>query len=116
MPVLYSWLRWVENAARRTRSASTRYIGSGEAASYRRLPPSEPQGPFKARTPARPDGAVFETARIDLRAVSHFGLLRRGEAYARLALRGYTTDGSVSTFTSAGFPDSKARSSAGRSS
>ena len=32
-------------------------MGSGEAASYRRLPPLEPQGPFKARTPARPDGA-----------------------------------------------------------
>src|SRR3954453_16480970 len=41
-------------------SAFTRYIGSGEAASYRRLPPSGPQGPFMARTPARPDGAVFE--------------------------------------------------------
>src|SRR4051794_33731460 len=39
-------------------SAATRYIGSGEAASYRRLPPSEPQGPFMARTPARPDRAV----------------------------------------------------------
>ena len=36
---------------------SARYIGSGEAASYRRLPPSEPLGPFMARTPARPDGA-----------------------------------------------------------
>src|SRR5215213_5707835 len=33
------------------------YIGSGEAASYRRLPPLGPLGPFMARTPARPDGA-----------------------------------------------------------
>src|SRR5215212_7064250 len=49
-------------AARPTRSAFIRYIGSGEAASYRRLPPLEPQGPFMARTPARPDGAVFEGA------------------------------------------------------
>jgi hypothetical protein len=35
---------------------------------------------------------------------------------ARLALRGYATDGSVSTFTSAGLPLSNARSRAGRSS
>ena len=36
-------------------------IGSGEAASYRRLPPPEPlHGPFKARTPARPDGANWK--------------------------------------------------------
>src|ERR671914_26835 len=44
---------------------STRYIGSGEAASYRRLPPSEPQGPFMARTPARPDRAVTRNRRHD---------------------------------------------------
>ena len=47
---------------------STWYIGSGEAASYRRLPPSEPQGPFKARTPARPDRAVWGIARM-MRAI-----------------------------------------------
>ncbi len=47
-----------------------RYIGPDVAASYRRLPPSGPQGPFKARTPARPDGAVKETARTSVRAVS----------------------------------------------
>src|SRR6186997_1259617 len=68
MPVLYSWLRWVESAVRQNPSAFTRYIGSGEAASYRRLPPSEPQGPFMARTPARPDRAVKRIARM-MRAV-----------------------------------------------
>src|SRR5215210_6625430 len=40
--------------------ATARYIGSGEAASYRRLPPSEPRGPYMARTPARPVRAVKE--------------------------------------------------------
>src|SRR5215212_7148780 len=66
---------------------STWYIGSGEAASYRRLPPSEPQGPFKARTPARPDRAVWGIARM-MRAVlflealyrTHTGRLPRGRA------------------------------------
>ena len=66
--VVYSASRWVGFAVRRTRMVPTWYIGSGEAASYRRLPPSEPQGPFMARTPARPDGAVFGTARM-MRAV-----------------------------------------------
>src|SRR5918999_6572954 len=60
-----------------------RHIGSGEAASYRRLPPSGPQGPFMARTPARPDKAVSGTARNDS------GRFRFGGAVqARLALRG----------------------------
>ena len=51
---------------------STWYIGSGEAASYRRLPPSEPQGPFMARTPARPVRAVWRIARM-MRAVLFLG-------------------------------------------
>ena len=59
--VLYSDSRWVESrAAQPVGLPLARYIGSGEAASYRRLPPSGPRGPFKARTPARPDGAVLE--------------------------------------------------------
>ena len=40
----------------------------------------------------------------------------RSIALGEFAFRGYTTEGSVSTFTSAGLPDAKARSSAGRSS
>src|SRR6185503_18859851 len=51
----------------------TRYIGSGEAASYRRLPPSGPLGPFMARTPARPDGANLN--RLPRGGGSRFGAL-----------------------------------------
>ena len=68
----YSGRRWVQNAVRQTRVVFIRYIGSGEAASYRRLPPSEPQGPFMARTPARPDRAVWRIARM-MRAVLFLG-------------------------------------------
>ena len=42
------------------RSLAVSHIGSGEAASNRRLPPLGPSnGPFMARTPARPVGANF---------------------------------------------------------
>src|SRR5215211_9310753 len=59
-PVLYSGDCWVEEGRAANPSATARYIGSGEAASYRRLPPSEPRGPYMARTPARPVRAVKE--------------------------------------------------------
>src|SRR3954467_15310677 len=71
-------------------------------------------GLFKARTPARPEGASFGAAGLITGGVVYLGAPR--PPYARFDRRGYAIDGSVSTFTSAGFPDANARSSAGRSS
>ena len=132
----------------------TRYIGSGEAASYRRLPPLGPRtGPSRhvplpvltgplleavGMTPAAFNlsprmrllaaGGVVRTGpvlahcpprdswpatTIHTRATGCWGTSPR--AQARFERRGYTTLGSVRTFTSAGRSAARARSSAGRS-
>src|SRR6478672_1677346 len=106
---------------------------------HRRLPPSGPPNrPLKARTPARPDGANLKPPAPAAGGFTlgpqfqlgggapppaggftlggQFSARRRARNQARFAARGYTTVGSVSTFTTAGRPAENARSSAGRSS
>src|SRR3954453_15852896 len=84
----------------------SRYIGSGEAPSYRRLPPLGPVTALSWHVPLPVlRGPLSEPSVSDCRRLRTF--------QARFDLRGYATEGSVSTFTRAGLPLAKARSSAG---
>src|SRR5947208_15470628 len=88
-----------------------RYIGSGEAASYRRLPPLGPTMASSRHVPLPVLRGPVSAPSVELiQPAASFVLGAAGPGgpaaggYARFDRRGYATLGSVSTFTSAGFP------------
>src|SRR3954447_3268807 len=95
---------------RATARSGSRYIGSGEAASYRRLPPLGPIMALSWHVPLPVlRGPLAEPSAIDCRRLRSFTAESenaegekagaRALAQARFDRRGYATAGSVRTFT-----------------